>query len=116
MHRFQIWLRSKPNKYSVAERHERTIQDDDYEQKQRMTNYKIDYESERSKIRVQEEVDKQGDADKLKLEYRAKQLELEKSALQASLKMQLDYEREVSRLRHRGAAIHTEMPEIEYEP
>ena len=65
---------------------------------------------------MQEEVDKQINADRLKLEHRAKQLELEKSALQASLKMQLDYEREVSRLRHRGAAIRTEMPEIEYEP
>ena len=116
MHRFQLWRRSKPNKYEAVEQHQRTIQDDDYDQQQRMASHKIEYESEISKIRVQKEVDKQGNADRLKLEHRAKQLELEKSALQASLKMQLDYEREVSRLRHRGAAIRTEMPEIEYEP
>lgn len=81
-----------------------------------MASHKIDYESERSKVREQEEVDKQGNADRLKFEHRAKQLELKKSALQASLKTQLEYEREVSRLRHRGAAIRTEMPGIEYEP
>lgn len=81
-----------------------------------MTSHKIDYESERSKVREQEKVDKQGNADRLKFEHRAKQLELKKSALQANLKIQLDYEREVSRLRHRGAAIRTEMPGIEYEP
>ena len=76
MHRFQPWRRSKPNKYSVAEQHQRTIQDDDYEQQQRMASHKIDYESQRSKIRVQEDVDKQGNADRLKLEHRAKQLDL----------------------------------------
>lgn len=78
-----------------------------------MASHKIDYESERSKVREQEKVDKQGNADRLKFEHRAKQLELKKSALQANLKIQLDYEREVSRLRHRGAAIRTEMPGIE---
>ena len=63
---------------------------------------------------MQEEVNKQWNADKLQLGNRAEELKLEETSLKAKLKMQLDYERKVSKLRQEGAATGTEMSEMEH--